>query len=113
MAIAVLVLGVVLRNVGLQTVAVSKATDHYQALLCASHVLESELADGYAGSKLTGKSAQGFAYTVDSSVVTADPRVEQIEVVVNTPRGDMASLSAYRLRIRRGNAPSGSGGGQP
>lgn len=105
-ALAALVLGVLLRTVGLQMVAVSRATDRYRSLLYASHVLERKLSEGFSGDSVTDEAGlDGYMYTLDVQVVTADPRVEQVKVVVSSPRGSNASLSAYRLRIRREQAP--------
>lgn len=101
-ALAALVLGVLLRTVGLQMVAVSRATDRYRALLYASSVLERKLAEGFTGdAAIEEEGPDGYVYTLEAQVVTADPRVEQVKVLVSSPRGSNASLSAYRLRIRR------------
>ncbi len=115
LGLAALVLGLALRSVALELVGVSKSTSRYQALLQASQTLEQRMEDGVTGkeegvrSELYGENAgekaadrPDFKFKVEARPVTSDPRVEQVEVRVDSATGGYATLSAYRLRIRRG-----------
>lgn len=115
LGLAALVLGLALRSVSLQLVGVSKSTARYQALLQASQTLEQRMEDGVTGKEEgtrqelygedSGEKASerpDFKFTVEARAVTSDPRVEQVEVLVESETGGYAQLSAYRLRIRRG-----------
>ncbi|MCA9791672.1 MAG: prepilin-type N-terminal cleavage/methylation domain-containing protein [Candidatus Eremiobacteraeota bacterium] len=101
MAIAALTFGVLLRSVSLQILTISRATARYQSLSYASALLERKMAEGVTEDEAITDELDDYSYRVDTHVVTADPRVQQVEVVVKSNQGGGASLSAYRLRIRR------------
>ena len=98
-AIVALSLGVILRSSSYQILTISRSLDRYQSLLYASRVLESQLAQEKSQTSVEDEVA-GFAYALESSVVTADPRIEQVQVQVTRGPQIRATLSAYRLRIR-------------
>lgn len=101
MAIAALTFGVLLRSVSLQILTISRATGRYQSLAYASALLERKMAEGVTEDEAVSAELDSYSYSIDTHVVTADPRVQQVEVKVSANQGGGASLSAYRLRIRR------------
>ncbi len=100
-SIAALALGVLLRSVSLHMLSISRATERYQAMAYAAELIERKLALGVVEEDTSDDEIDGYLYTLDAKVVTADPRVQQVQVVVRGGRGSVASLSAYRLRIKR------------
>ena len=107
LALAVIVLGVVLNSVSRQTLAVNRDRVRYQSMLRASLALEQKMEQDASQEKsvtvLGANPEEKDAIKVETmaKVVTADPRVEQVEVTVPNGPGLQVSLSAYRLRIRR------------
>ncbi|MBI3928603.1 MAG: hypothetical protein HY319_23895 [Armatimonadetes bacterium] len=109
-SLAALVLGVILRSVSSCLVGIRESPIRYQLLATAAEILERHLGDENVGEssledgldeEKEEEERQEFEYTVETSVVTADPRVEQVKVTVVGEDGIRVSLSAYRLRIRR------------
>ncbi len=98
-AIVSLALGVILRSSSLQILTISRATTRYQAMLYASSVLEVKLAQRVGDSTVEDE-VGSYSYSLETSAVTADPRVQQVRVVVNGKGNVGVSLAAYRLRIR-------------
>ena len=122
LAIAALGFGVVLHSVGLQMTLVSSSVERHQMLMYASEALEAALARGTLGDEEVevpiGRQSRnqdkegvpeltGYLYNITAKPVTADPRVQQVTVTVKGRRGQVR-LSAYRLRVRRGESDSGS-----
>lgn len=117
LAIAALGFGVVLHSVGLQMSVVANSMNRHQMLLYASQVLETNLANGLVEEEVTeteltssnakeegedaSEAIERFTYALDTSPVTADPRIQQVSAQINSPNGSMLRLSAYRLRIKR------------
>lgn len=98
-AIVALALGVILRSSSLQILTISRSMTRYQAMLYASSVLEVKLAQGISDTKVED-SVGRYSYSLETSVVTADPRVQQVRVLVDGGGNVGVSLAAYRLRIR-------------
>ena len=107
LALAVIVLGIVLNSISRETVAISRNRIRYQALLRASLALEQKMEQDASQDKSTAplgsapEEKNAVAVETSAKVVTADPRVEQVEVAVPYGLGSRLSLSAYRLRVRR------------
>lgn len=120
LAMAALGFGVVLHSVGLQMSLVSGCLDRHQMLLYGSQVIETQMAAGVSSEKIvdetlavapTSDSTEleptQFVYGVDSQPVTADPRMQQVNVTVKNGRHQIR-LSAYRVRIRRNDEEGGT-----
>lgn len=116
LALAALVLGVVLNSVARDMLGISRAMPRYHAVLQASEALERKMELDAAQSggqksvnttdpKLTGTQGEPTAIETKVAVVTADPRVEQVEIRVPYFRGNNLTVSAYRLRLRRQPRP--------
>jgi prepilin-type N-terminal cleavage/methylation domain-containing protein len=117
LAMAAVGFGVVLHSLGRQMTLVAGALDRHQMLMYASEALETTLANGIVGGQEEeprrepigafgdsedeeGTQVAQYFYRVQASPVTADPRVEQVSVIVEGDRG-IIRLSAYRLRVKR------------
>lgn len=117
LAMAAVGFGVVLHSLGRQMTLVAGCIDRHQMLMYASEALETTLANGVAGQEEEepkkepigafgdsededGTQVAQYFYQVNTSPVTADPRVEQVSVTVEGDRG-IVRLSAYRIRVRR------------
>lgn len=115
LAIAALGFGVILHSLGLQLTTVATSVDRHQMLMSASQVLETSLADGkliedrsdvpLVPEKHSSRESEHieiarFLYSLETSPVTADPRIQQVQTSVTNGRR-RATLAAYRLKIRR------------
>lgn len=115
LAIAALGFGVILHSLGLQLTTVATSVDRHQMLMSASQVLETSLANGKlvqdrsdvplvsdrrSSRESTSIEISRFLYSLRSSPVTSDPRIQQVQTTVTNGRR-RATLSAYRLKIRR------------
>jgi prepilin-type N-terminal cleavage/methylation domain-containing protein len=114
LAIAAIGFGVVLHSVGLQMTLVATSVERHQMLMFASEVLETSLSRGTLGDEVVdqpishttrkqeeeGTVPPRFFYALSTQPVTADPRIQQVSVIVRGDRGQVR-LSAYRLRVRR------------
>lgn len=114
LALLVIALGVVLNNVSRDTMSIARSHSRYQALLrCSSQLerkMERESGQPRKGTEVLNTIGEGKesknnpeAAKVETAVkvVTADPRVEQVEVTSAYSNNQRISLSAYRLRVRR------------
>jgi hypothetical protein len=122
MGLLVISLGIVLNTVSRETLSISRSHARYQGLLRVSSQLERkmerdggqssadgvQLAEGGSESDFEKKLNEGQKTETANKVVTADPRVEQVEVTSRWDQTQMLSLSAYRLRIRRQDRPKAS-----
>lgn len=122
MGLLVIALGVVLNTVSRETLSIARSHARYQGLLRVSSQLERkmerdngqttadgvQLSQGGSESEFEKKINEGNKLEVANKVVTADPRVEQVEVTSRWDQTQMLSLSAYRLRIRRQERPKAS-----
>ena len=99
LALAAIVLGIVLNTVSRQTLGVARAMPRYQAVLQASQALELKMEQDASGEKATAQPT--FKFDQKVAVVTADPRVEQVEIKTFYAGGNSLTLAAYRLRVKR------------
>lgn len=120
LAMAAIGFAVVLHSVGLQLMVVSRSVDRHQMLMYGSQILETNLSEGLGEEEIEEQElieeedadsdsedqrgqmvkASRYLYSVSMNPVTADPRVQQVSVVVRDGRSSLR-LSAYRLRIQR------------
>lgn len=123
MALAALVLGVLLRSVGLELAGVARVIPRFQNLVLASYELEAAL-----GERTPGEESRDFypyprepgegdpwKLVLESEVTTADPRLEQVTLTLTPATGVPVSVTAYRLRARHQDEPfpAGSPGASP
>lgn len=99
LALAALVLGTLLSSAGVQTLRIARIGPRYQALLCASRILEKAADEGFRGEESGNE--RGLDWRLRTSPVSADPRLEQIRVELpGAGPGSSVVLTAYRLRAR-------------
>ena len=108
LALASILLGIILNSVVRQTVAVTRNRTRYQSMLKASQALEYRMELDASGNTTTAplgtnpeEKNAGIKVSCNVRAVTADPRVEQVEVTALYGPGMQCALSAYRLRVRR------------
>ena len=109
-ALAAILLGIILNTMVRQTVAVTRNRARYQGLLKASQALEYKMEQDAATNTTpitpplgTNPDEKNTGVNVSFAIhpVTADPRVEQVEVSAPYGPGQQCLISAYRLRARR------------
>ncbi|MEW6282279.1 MAG: hypothetical protein AB1758_26975 [Candidatus Eremiobacterota bacterium] len=126
LALTALTLAALLRSAGLEMAGLARIMPRYQALVLASSELEMALQEKTSGEEerefwpypLEPGEGDPCKLTITSKVTTADPRLEEIRLRLDTPRGYHVTLSAYRLRARHqdgtgGPTPSPSPGATP
>lgn len=123
LALAALVLGVLLRSVGLQLSSLARLMPRFEALVTASYELESALGErtpGHESRELylyPRQEGEGKPWKLEftAEVTTADPRLERVLLELTTDRGVFVALSAYRLRMRHPDKkkPGPPDGGPP
>ena len=96
LALATLVLGALLSGAATQTLRIARVETRYQALLTASRLLLGATDERFTGEE-SGEEGP-FRYSLGTGTVPADPRVDQVRVTVEGPRGIRVGLQAYRLR---------------
>ncbi len=99
LALASLVLGCVLADVGRDMVRLSRLEPNYRAMLVANAVLEK--AALHSNSSESGVE-ENLAYRIEAGSVQADPRVTELKATVTASNGRLISLSIYRLRSSTG-----------
>lgn len=117
MALAALVLGVLLRSVGLELSGVARVMPRFQNLVLASYELEAALGERTPGEEtrdfypypLQPGEGDPWKLELSSEVTTADPRLEQVTLVLTPTNGPPVTVSAYRLRARHQDEPFPSG----
>lgn len=116
LALAALVLGVLLRSVGLELAGVARVMPRFQNLVLASYELETALGehtpghetrDFYPYPKEPGD-GDPWKLEITSEVTTADPRLEQVLLKLTPTNGVPITVSAYRLRARHQDAQPGA-----
>lgn len=116
LALAALVLGVLLRSVGLELAGVARVMPRFQNLVLASYELEAALGehtpghetrDFYPYPKEPGE-GDPWKLEITSEVTTADPRLEQVLLKLTPTNGVPITVSAYRLRARHQDAQPGA-----
>ena len=125
MALAALVLGVLLRSVGLELAGVARVMPRYQNLILASYELEAALGERTPGDEKRDfypyprQPGDGDPWKIEitSETTTADPRLEQVALKLIPTIGPEIIVSAYRLRNRHADqappGPSPSPGASP
>ncbi len=99
LALATIVLGVLLSSAGSQTMRIGLVEARYQSLLTASKILERAADRRFTGEE-SGQLGES-TWRLDTSTVPADPRVDQLSVVVQGKRpGTSVTLKAWRLRAK-------------
>lgn len=118
MALAALVLGVLLRSVGLELSGVARVMPRLQNLVLASYELESALGERTPGEETRDfypyprEPGEGDPWKLEikSEVTTADPRLEQVTLTLIPTNGPEINVTAYRLRARhQDQMPPGPG----
>lgn len=111
LALAALVLGVLIRTAGAESLEIGRATSRYQALVTASGLLEAAAEERFGGEESGEEGPVG--YRLETRTMPVDPRLEELRVEVEGERGVRLVLRAYRLRARHREEPLSSDAALP